>query len=1074
MWRAALVVGSFLSVFIGTVVYHPLPARAGLLITTDVPYRTVDGYTLVMDVIQPAATGGPWPAVLVVHGGWSGDSIDGYLDSAEAVAEQGFVSFLVEYRPVCTGSPPCGGGFPAQIEDLEAAMDWIAANGATYQADTTHIGVVGGSGGATLAETLATIAPPQERPSAVVGWSGLPELWRYDLSPRPDALAHQLLTYLGCSYADCPDHWHEASAITYAASDSAPTYPAAGLHEQTIPWQESADLVDALHTAGAQAFFRGADTDLHGGGLGDAVAYGCCITVADESWSFLHTYLDSSAQADLAVTGSAPSSSTVGAQITYDLTVTNTGPGWGASTVLSDQLPPQVQFQSVTSSQGTCSGTTLVTCNLGELPPNEDPATVTITVGVDQAGAAVNVPQVSSWVGDPVTSNNSTEVDVQILPGSSSTFSGVLRDAGGNSIPGQHITLSPPSGGQFVTATGPDGSFSIVVLPGSYTLEVSGGDADGVALPVSYDVSLPSFDLSQSVTQDLVLPLSTLNLTVLGPASNPVPSVSVNVPCTAVMSFKLMATANATGTECSGGTPNTTGAENLALLPAGSITITATPPSPTGLLPATDAGLSITGPTNLTLNLLPTPTVFVSDPSVVEGGPGTTTTANFVLTLSNFSPDPVTVGVSTGGGTAAAGADYQALPLTDVTFAPGESSKTVPVVVYGDALHEGNENFNLKLSLADTSLATLGDSTGNATIIDDEGPLYLNVSDGYVPEGNSGTTLMPFTVSLSDPPLPGKSVSVHVGTAGGTATAGSDYLAVPTTTTLTWTSSDPLQKTVNVTVNGDTTLEPNETLSMKLTDAHNATIADASGAGTIVNDDGTPGKQPPPSLFVSDTSAVEPSPGQTSVAAFRVTLSAPSSATVTVNASTADSTATGGLDYQALPTTQVTFPVGTTEQDVQIPVLGDSYQEGNEAFTLKLSSPSKAVMGDPSGTGTVIDDDGGLHVYVSDAWAVEGNAGTTMASFSVNLSDSLAAGQVVTVNVATGSGTATAGVDYQTVPSTALTWTSSDSPVKTVNVTVLGDATVETNENFLLTLSSPSSNVVIGDAHGDSTIVNDD
>ncbi len=190
-----------------------------------------------------------------------------------------------------------------------------------------------------------------------------------------------------------------------------------------------------------------------------------------------------------------------------------------------------------------------MTCNLGELPPNEDPATVTITVGVDQAGAAVNVPQVSSWVGDPVTSNNSTEVDVQILPGSSSTFSGVLRDAGGNSIPGQHITLSPPSGGQFVTATGPDGSFSIVVLPGSYTLEVSGGDADGVALPVSYDVSLPSFDLSQSVTQDLVLPLSTLNLTVLGPASNPVPSVSVNVPCTAVMSFKLMATANATGTE---------------------------------------------------------------------------------------------------------------------------------------------------------------------------------------------------------------------------------------------------------------------------------------------------------------------------------------------------------------------------------------------------------------------------------------------------------------------------------------------------------------------------------------------
>jgi uncharacterized repeat protein (TIGR01451 family) len=1072
MWRTALVVMSFLSVVVATVVSHPLPARADLVITKDIPYRTVDGYTLTLDVVQPGATGGTWPAVLVAHGGTS-LSVDTALDAAEMIAGQGFVVFLPEYRPICNGSPPCGESFPVQLDDLEAAMDWIAANGASYLADTTHIGALGTSGGATLVETLGTLAPPQQRPDAAVGWSGLPELWRYDLSPNPDTLAKQLLDYLGCSYVDCPDHWHEASAISYAAADSAAMYPAVGLHERIIPWQESADFVDALHAAAAPAFFRGADTESHGGSLGAAVAYGCCTTVQDESLSFLHTYLDSSPQADLAVTGSAPSSSPVGTQITYDLTVTNAGPAWGDSTVLTEQLPPQVQLQSVTSSQGTCSGTTLVTCNLGVLPPNEDPATVTITVGATQAGTAVNAPQVSSWVGDPVTSNNSTELDVQILSGSSSTFSGELIDADGNPLPGQHITLSPPSGGRFVAMTGPNGSFSMVVVPDSYTLEVSGGEADGVTLPVSYDVSLPSFDLSQSVTQDLMLPLSILNLTVLGPGDNPVPKVSVNLPCTAVTPFALTATANATGTECSGGTPNAIGAETLTLLAAESVSLTATPPGPTGLLPATDAGLSIAGPTNLTLNLPPTPSVFVSDPSVVEGGSGTTTMANFVLSLSNPSPDPVTVGVSTGGGTATAGADYQALPLTDVTFAPGETSKTVPVTVYGDALHEGNENFNLKLSLADTSSATLGDSTSSAAIVDDEGPLTLNVSDGFVLEGNSGTTTMPFTVALSDPPLPGTSVSVHVGTAGGSATAGSDYLAVPTTT-LTWTSSDSLQKTVNVVVNGDTTAESNETLSLKLTDAHNATIADVSGTGTIVNDDGTPGKQPPPSLFVSDASAVEPGSGQTSMATFRVALSAPSSTTVTVKASTTDGTATGGLDYQALSATQLTFPVGTTEQDVQIPLLGDSIQEGNETFTLKLSSPSRAVVGDPSGTGTVIDDDGGLHLYVSDAWAVEGNGGAAMASFSVSLSNSLAPGQLVTVNVATGGGSAMAGVDYQAVPSTALTWTSSDFPVKTVSVTVFGDATTEPNESFFLTLSSPSSSVVIGDAQGAGTIVNDD
>ena len=472
----------------------------------------------------------------------------------------------------------------------------------------------------------------------------------------------------------------------------------------------------------------------------------------------------------------------------------------------------------------------------------------------------------------------------------------------------------------------------------------------------------------------------------------------------------------------------------------------------------------------MTLNLPPIPSLSVSDPSVVEGGVGATTTADFVLTLSNPSPKPVTVGLTTGDGTATAGSDYQALPPTDVTFAPGETSKTVPVTVDGDALHEGNESFTLKLSVADPSAETLGDATGTATIVDDEGPLSLYVSAASVVGGSSGTTTMPFTVALSDSPAPGKSVTVQVATADGSATAGSDYAAV-STTTLTWTSSDPLQKTVIVTVYGDPTVEPNETLFLKLAGASNATIADTSGTGTII---GAAGGQPLPSLFVSDASALDPGSGQSSSATFRVTLSAPSLSTVMVKASTADSTATAGLDYQVLPSTRLTFPAGTTEQDVQVPVFGDSDQEGNETFTLKLSSPSGATIGDPSGTGTVIDRDGNLHVSVSDAWAVEGSAGTTVASFTVALSHPLGPNQVVSVTVATKSLSARAGTDYQAVPATVLTWAPSDPLVKTVSVVVFGDTTPEPNETFLLVLSHPSSNFVIGDPQGIGTIVNDD
>jgi hypothetical protein len=71
-------------------------------------------------------------------------------------------------------------------------------------------------------------------------------------------------------------------------------------------------------------------------------------------------------------------------------------------------------------------------------------------------------------------------------------------------------------------------------------------------------------------------------------------------------------------------------------------------------------------------------------------------------------------------------------------------------------------------------------------------------------------------------------------TANGTATAGSDYTAQ--TATVTFAPGTTTQ-TFSVSVNGDTTIEPNETLLVNLTSPSNATLATASGTGTITNDD---------------------------------------------------------------------------------------------------------------------------------------------------------------------------------------------------------------------------------------------
>ena len=99
-------------------------------------------------------------------------------------------------------------------------------------------------------------------------------------------------------------------------------------------------------------------------------------------------------------------------------------------------------------------------------------------------------------------------------------------------------------------------------------------------------------------------------------------------------------------------------------------------------------------------------------------------------------------------------------------------------------------------------------------------------------EGNSGTKQFTFTVSLSV--ASGKTATVDYATADGTAEAGSDYVA--TSGTLSF-AAGVTSKTVKVTVNGDTTIEPDETFFVNLSNASNATIADTQGLGTIENDD---------------------------------------------------------------------------------------------------------------------------------------------------------------------------------------------------------------------------------------------
>lgn len=223
----------------------------------------------------------------------------------------------------------------------------------------------------------------------------------------------------------------------------------------------------------------------------------------------------------------------------------------------------------------------------------------------------------------------------------------------------------------------------------------------------------------------------------------------------------------------------------------------------------------------------------------------------------------------------------------------------------------------------------------------------LSISDVSLSEGNSGTKVATFDVQLSQ--ASNKTVTVNYATADGSATAGSDYAAVSNRLTF---APGETKKTVSVSVQGDTSVEANETFFVKLSSASNATIARSQGVGTIENDDIA---STLPQLSISDVSVTEGNSGTTN-AMLTVSLSKASTQTIKVNYATADGTATASSDYTATSNT-LTFNPGQTSLSISVPIIGNTISESTETFKVNLSSPINATIAKAQGITTILDND---------------------------------------------------------------------------------------------------------------------
>jgi hypothetical protein len=231
------------------------------------------------------------------------------------------------------------------------------------------------------------------------------------------------------------------------------------------------------------------------------------------------------------------------------------------------------------------------------------------------------------------------------------------------------------------------------------------------------------------------------------------------------------------------------------------------------------------------------PALSIGDASVTEGDSGTKQ-LSFPVHLSHASDEPVTVSYETFNGTATQPADYAQATGT-LTFAPGETDKTITVDVVGDTVAEADESFQVVLNAP--RHATVADGAAQGTILDDDGSAArptLTVNDSEVLEGTDGTIQAGITVSLSAPAK--ANVTFDYATADGTAKAPGDYTSTSGHVVI------PVGQTgvtMLVPIVGDTEPEPAETLDVVLSNVQGATVA-GSGRGTLTIDDDDAGCTP--------------------------------------------------------------------------------------------------------------------------------------------------------------------------------------------------------------------------------------
>jgi hypothetical protein len=468
-------------------------------------------------------------------------------------------------------------------------------------------------------------------------------------------------------------------------------------------------------------------------------------------------------------------------------------------------------------------------------------------------------------------------------------------------------------------------------------------------------------------------------------------------------------------------------------------------------------------------NVVAIPRVFVRDAVVDEKDGFAYVSVLLGGTGGQSSNSTVSVDYATANGTAGSGSDYTANSGT-LSFAPGETAKTVVVPIADDGATEPTENFALTLS--NPALATIADGSGTVWIGGSDGiasaqPSILAPADVIVGEGDGFADLV---VSLSQPGQ--NQVKVDYADFNASAGAGNscngDFGAVNDSLTF---APGETTKVVRVQIMDCVDSELFEAFTFGLNTPVNAAIARASSRISIVDNDNVVAT---PRVFVRDVVVDETDGTAWASVLLGGTGGQSSNSTVTVDYTTADGTATAGSDYTAGSGT-LSFAPGETAKTVPLAITDDATNESRESFTLTLSNPTLATIADGSGTVWIGASDGIATAQPSLLAPADVIVGEEDGFVDLVVRLSQPGQNQVTVGYADFNSTAGAGNscngDFGAV-NDSLTFAPGET-TKVVRVQIMDCADVERFESFTFGLDTPV-NAAIGRVGSRISIVDND